>query len=86
MSKLQSVRTLNALSHRSCRPAAVFTQSSIAWAIDSITNPQLNDDPGTIIAFPGEIFGLVGRSVPSSTVSDGCYTSLDNIEKRKHLD
>ncbi|WP_456448632.1 hypothetical protein, partial [Thiolapillus sp.] len=43
---------------RSRRPSAVFAQSSIAWAIDSIANPHLNADPGTIIAFPGEIFGL----------------------------
>jgi hypothetical protein len=36
-----------------------LAQSSIAWAIDSIANPQLNDDPGTIIPFPGETFGLI---------------------------
>jgi hypothetical protein len=49
---------LNAPSHRSRRPAAVFAQSSIAWAIDSIANPHLNDDPGTIIAFQDEKFVL----------------------------
>jgi hypothetical protein len=27
--------------------------------IDSIENPHLNDDPGTIIPFPGEIFRLI---------------------------
>jgi hypothetical protein len=27
--------------------------------MDSIANPHLNDDPGAIIAFPGEIIGLV---------------------------
>jgi hypothetical protein len=27
-------------------------------AIDSIANPHLNDDPGAIIAFPDETFGL----------------------------
>jgi hypothetical protein len=26
--------------------------------MDSIANPHLNDDPGAIIAFPGETFGL----------------------------
>jgi hypothetical protein len=26
--------------------------------MDSIANPHLNDDPGTIIALPGEIFVL----------------------------
>jgi hypothetical protein len=26
--------------------------------LDSITNPQLNDDPVAIIAFPDETFGL----------------------------
>jgi hypothetical protein len=36
----------------------VFAQSSIAWAIDSIANPHLNDDPGAIIAFPDETCGL----------------------------
>ena len=50
--------SLNALSHRSHRPAAVFARSSIAWAIESIANPHLNNDLGTIIAFPGETFGL----------------------------
>jgi hypothetical protein len=29
-----------------------------SWAIDSIANPHLNNDLGTIIAFPGETFGL----------------------------
>jgi hypothetical protein len=31
-------------------------------AIDSIANPHLNDDPGTIIAFPDETFGLIAGS------------------------
>jgi hypothetical protein len=26
--------------------------------MDSIANPHLNNDPGAIIAFPGEVFGL----------------------------
>jgi hypothetical protein len=30
--------------------------------MDSIANPHLNDDPGAIIAFPDETFGL-GRVV-----------------------
>jgi hypothetical protein len=30
-------------SHWSRRPAAVFAQSAIAWAIASIANPHLND-------------------------------------------
>jgi hypothetical protein len=38
-----------------------LAQSSIAWAIDSIANPHLNNDLGAIIAFPGETFGLTGR-------------------------
>jgi hypothetical protein len=50
--------TLNAPSRRSRRPAAVLAQSSIAWAIDSIANPHLNDDPGIIIPFSDETFGL----------------------------
>jgi hypothetical protein len=54
-------RTLNAPSHRPRHPAAVFAQSSIAWAIDSIANPQLNDDSGTIITFPDETFGLANN-------------------------
>jgi hypothetical protein len=49
---------LNAPSHRSRHPTAVFAQSSISWTIDSIANLHLNDDPGTIIAFPDETFGL----------------------------
>ena len=31
----------------------------MAWAIDSIANPHLNNDLGAIIAFPDETFGLV---------------------------
>jgi hypothetical protein len=27
--------------------------------MDSIANPHLNDDPGAIIAFLGETFGLI---------------------------
>jgi hypothetical protein len=30
-------------------------------AIDSIANPHLNDDPGAIITFPGETFGLIKK-------------------------
>jgi hypothetical protein len=37
--------------------------------MDSIANPHLNDDPGAIITFPGETFGLVGRAVNSVTLS-----------------
>jgi hypothetical protein len=48
----------NAPSQRSCGPAAVLAQSPIAWAIDSVANPHLNNDLGTIIAFPDETFGL----------------------------
>jgi hypothetical protein len=33
--------------------------------MDSIANPHLNDDPGAIITFPDETFGL--RQVSSST-------------------
>jgi hypothetical protein len=44
---------LNAPSHRSRRSAAGFAQSQI---------PPLNDDPGTIIAFPDETFGLMSQS------------------------
>jgi hypothetical protein len=29
--------------------------------MDSIANPHLNDDPGAIITFPGETFGLTGQ-------------------------
>jgi hypothetical protein len=49
---------LNAPSYRSRRPELVFSQSSIALAIDSIGNPPLNNDLGTIITFMGEISGL----------------------------
>jgi hypothetical protein len=31
--------------------------------MDSIANPHLNDDPGAIITFPGETFGLSGTAV-----------------------
>jgi hypothetical protein len=34
-------------------------------AIDSIANPHLNDDPGAIIAFPDETFGLLGPFYPA---------------------
>jgi hypothetical protein len=30
--------------------------------MDSIANPQLNDDPGAIIAFPDEASGLSNRN------------------------
>jgi hypothetical protein len=30
--------------------------------MDSIANPHLNNDLGTIIAFPGETFGLAGAN------------------------
>jgi hypothetical protein len=61
--------TLNTPSHRSRRPAAVFAQSSIAWAIDSIANPHLNDDPGAIIAFPDETFGLSRAAIFTPGIS-----------------
>jgi hypothetical protein len=31
----------------------------VVQPMDSIANPHLNNDLGTIIAFPGETFGLV---------------------------
>jgi hypothetical protein len=37
---------------------ALVPISSSSCGIGSITNPHLNDDLGTIIAFPGETFGL----------------------------
>jgi len=37
-----------------------------SWAIDSIANPHLNNDLGTIIALPGETFGLYGYRAPST--------------------
>jgi hypothetical protein len=60
--KVQSVTDppLNAPSHRSRRPSAVLAQSSIAWAIDSIANPHLNNDLGAIITFPDE--NMMSRS------------------------
>jgi hypothetical protein len=33
--------------------------SSSSYGIGSIANPYLNNDLGTIIAFPGETFGLM---------------------------
>jgi len=44
--------------HRSCRPEPIFSQSSIAKAIDSIENSSLNDNPGTIIGLSGKKSGL----------------------------
>ncbi len=39
-----------------------------SWAIDSIANPHLNNDPGTIIAFPGlEILPLSQQQAGSNT-------------------
>jgi hypothetical protein len=40
------------------RQAAVFAQSSIVLAINSIANPHLNEDHGAIIALPGETAGV----------------------------
>jgi hypothetical protein len=37
----------------------VFAQLSIAKVIDSIANPYLNDNPGTIIGFPDGTIGLI---------------------------
>jgi len=39
-------------------PSCGIFQSPIAWAIGSIENPHLSDEPGAIIAFPGKTFGL----------------------------
>jgi hypothetical protein len=58
------------------------------WAIDSIANPYLNNDLGTIIAFLGETFGLAA-STGSRTAHfikreeadfwrDGCIVFIDN--------
>jgi hypothetical protein len=44
-----------------------LAQSSVAWAIDSIANPHLNNDLGAIIAFPGETFGLILRKKSMQT-------------------
>jgi hypothetical protein len=49
-----------------------LTQSLIAWAIDSIANPQLNDDPGTIIPFPDETFGLSLSLIKAWFAEKGC--------------
>jgi hypothetical protein len=48
---------------RDHRPAAVLAQTSIAWAIDSIAIPHLNNGLGTIIRFPGEISGLGAKTL-----------------------
>jgi hypothetical protein len=54
-----------------------LAQSSIAWAIDSIANPQLNDDPGTINPFPGETFGLGNKPFsPSQALIKGRLEAL----------
>jgi len=37
---------------------ALAPVSLSSCGIDSIVNPHLNDDPGTIIGFPGETFEL----------------------------
>ncbi len=55
-----------------CNSWVEFDSDPIAttWAIDSsITNPHLNADPGTIIAFPGEILGRTGAPATGAGVS-----------------
>jgi hypothetical protein len=47
-------RALVPISSSSCGIGSIIN----SWAIDSIANPHLNNDLGTIIAFPGETFGL----------------------------
>jgi hypothetical protein len=46
-------RALAPISLSSCGIGSIIN----SWAIDSIANPHLNNDLGTIIAFPGETFG-----------------------------
>jgi len=47
----------------------------MAWAIDSIANPHLNNDLSTIIAFRGETFGLAsGRPELADHWTMRCYT------------
>ncbi|MGD9164431.1 MAG: hypothetical protein PVF13_06680, partial [Chromatiales bacterium] len=48
-------RALAPVSPSSCGICSIIN----SLAIDSIANPHLNDDPGAIIAFPGETFGLI---------------------------
>jgi hypothetical protein len=46
-------------------------QSSIAWAIDSIANPHLNNKPDTIIVIPGKANGqviLACKPLPSLSI------------------
>ncbi len=47
-------RALAPISSSSCGIGSIIN----SWAIDSIANPHLNNDLGTIIAFPSETFGL----------------------------
>jgi hypothetical protein len=49
-----AVHALAPVSPSSCGICPIIN----SLAIDSMVNPQLNDDPGTIIVFPGETFGL----------------------------
>jgi hypothetical protein len=73
----------NAPSCRSRRPVALFAQSSIAQAIDSITNPHLNGDYGTIIALPDATFGLAVQLAQSSMAL--LQTSIGSEKKNSFI-
>jgi cellulose biosynthesis protein BcsQ len=42
----------------------------MAWAVDSITNPHLNDDFSVIIPFTVETFGLWGMAIFRESLLD----------------
>jgi hypothetical protein len=51
---------------------ALAATSSSSGGIDSIANPPLNSDLGTIIALPGETFGKASRHITLLEGAESC--------------